>query len=286
MDIVIKNTDNLKKLQIISGLINNKIKNSRIIKKKFYNKFEKNNKINFTGMANGTDIKPIITLQKPFDKPILIEFKTNIDINYLIFELNNSNDKLNTNTIDDLKFDRSQNDLSIDDLVANINNYIYHVKNNQANIYNSFDILVMDTDIEKQQQQQNQIQFNNINKHKIIEWNLELKKFFCLIWKVLEKIHMEFDILKKNTLTNTNDNNIIELIKTETNSVNSNLRSNFSDFNRQINLMILLFVEIKNIFDLADKDNKLLSFETMETILDKYIFVLNYITENLSLLTN
>ena len=97
---------------------------------------------------------------------------------------------------------------------------------------------------------------------------------------------MEFDILKKNMSTNNIDDNILVFLANELDYYNSNLKLNFNNFKKQINLLIVLFIEIKNIFDSADNNKNLLSFNTINMILDKYIFALDYIIENLSRVDN
>lgn len=261
--------DNFKKILIISEVIGNKIKNSRLEKKNFYNKYEKTNKFTLSGMNNGNDIKPVITYTSPFDKPVQLRFKTDIDIdNILLQDQNNSN----------ITFETSQDDLPIDDLIKNINIYIDNVKKLNPIIYQEFNILIETKNDEE-------ISFNNPNIYKIIEWNLELKKFFCLIWKVLEKIYMEFDVYKKNTSPNIITDNILSFLEKQLDYTDSNLRLNFNYLGNQINLIIILFIGIKNIFDLADNDKYLLSFNTINIISDKFIFALNYIIENLTLVT-
>ena len=273
MEIIKKNQNNFKKILIISEVISNKIKNSRIEKKNFYNKYEKTNKISFSGMNNGNDIKPVITYISPFDKPIQLKFKTNIDIDNILLEQNNTN---NTSITFETVY---QDELPIDDLVNSINIYIGGIKKLNSNIYLEFNIL-----IEKKNDEE--ISFNNQNKYKIIEWNLELKKYFCLCWKILEIIYMEFDVFKKNTSPNIINDNILGFLKKELDDTDLILRQNFNNFGKQINLIIILFIGIKNIFDSADNDKYLLSFNTINIISDKYIFALNYIIENLFIVTN
>jgi hypothetical protein len=268
---MIKNDfNNLKKILFISRVINNKISNGKLNKKNFYNKYEKTNKITLSGMNSGIEIRPVITYHSPFDKPIQLKFKTNINIDNILLELNDTK----------ISFELNQKDffpdnLSIDELVTNINKYINGVKKLESNIYQEFEIL-------PDNKNPDEITFSNNNKFKIIEWNLELKKFFCLIWKVMEKIIEEFNIFFKNVSKNNINKNVLFFLQDELNLDNSNLKLNFDNFGKQINLIIVLLIEIKNIFDLADIDKNLLSFNTINLITDKYIFVLDYIIKNLS----
>ena len=281
MEIMIKkkninNLINFKKILIISEVISNKIKKSRLIKKDFNEKYEKTNKITLSGMNkitlsgmnNVTDIKPVITYKSPFDKPIELKFKTDIDVDNLILEENYKSITFESNP-----------DLTIDNLIKNINIYIDNVKELNPNIYQEFNVLIDKKNTEE-------IIFNDLNKYKIIEWNLEQKKFFCLIWKILEKIYIEFNILKKNISSMYINNNVLSFLGNELDYTDSNLRSNFNNFGKQIDLIIIIFIGIKNIFDSADNDKNLLSYNTINIISDKYIFSLNYIIENLSIVTN
>jgi hypothetical protein len=273
MEIMIKkkninNLINFKKILIISEVISNKIKKSILIKKNFNEKYEKTNKITLSGMNNVTDIKPVITYKSPFDKPIELKFKTDIDVDNLILEENYKSITFESNP-----------DLTIDNLIKNINIYIDNVKELNPNIYQEFNVLIDKKNTEE-------IIFNDLNKYKIIEWNLELKKFFCLIWKILEKIYIEFNIFKKNISSIYINNNVLSFLGNELDYTDSNLRSNFNNFGKQINLIIIIFIGIKNIFDSADNDKNLLSYNTINIISDKYIFSLNYIIENLSIVTN
>ena len=165
---IIKNDlNNLKKILFISKVINNKINNAKLIKKNFYGKYEKTNKIILSGMNSGIDIKPFVTYVNPFDKLVQLKFKTNINIDDLILEQTNNN----------IRFELNQNDflmnglenglenglvgLSTDDLIRNINIYIDGVKKLEPNIYQEFDILVDNQNTEE-------ITFNNQIKYKII----------------------------------------------------------------------------------------------------------------------
>ena len=273
MEVMIKkknrnNLINLKKILIISEVICDKIKNSILIRKNFNEKYKKTNRVTLSGMNNGIDIKPVITYQSPFDKPIELSFKTDIDVDNLILEENYKS----------ITFESNLN-LPLDNLIKNINSYIKNVKELNPNIYQEFNVLIEKKNTEE-------IIFNNQNKFKIIEWNLELKKFFCLIWKVLEKIYIEFNIYKKNISSSIITNNILSFLENELDFTNSNLKLNFNNFGKQIDLIIIIFIGIKNIFDSVDNDKNLLSFNTINTITDKYIFSLNYIIENLSIVTN
>ena len=172
--------NNLKKILIVTDIIHDKIKYSKINKKNFMNKFLKKKYI-FNGMKDSKSINKVITYIAPFDKIISLEFETVIDIDEVMLEENK--------TIDfSLKNNKSK--ISIDNLVKEINFYINGVDKFSPNIYQEFNFII---DINND----DEFNFNYHNKFKIISWNLELKKYFCLIWKVLENIYLEFKQYKK-----------------------------------------------------------------------------------------
>lgn len=257
----------LKNLLLINKNISNKIKYSKILKKNFKNKYN-NTKISISGMNTNKNIKQVIKYKSPCDKPIILNFINLIDIDSVMLE-QNKNISFSVVTI------QSELPKTIDELVKNINEYINCVDSYIPNIYQEYDIIVNDSDLDEKN-------FNNFNRFKIISWNLELKKYFCLIWKLLEKIYLEFDQYKKNT-TYSNTTDFLFFFEQELN--NTDLKKHFDYFCNNINNLIILLVEIKDIFDTTDKDKYLLSFNTINIILDKYIFVIDFITKNLTIMT-
>lgn len=257
---------NIKKILLISENIQNKIKNSKINKKNFLKKFEK---IKLEGMESGNEIKTLITYPVPFDKPIKLEFKIEIDIDEVFLEQDES---IGISLIS------NQNTISIDELVSNINVYMDYVNEYKPNIYQEFEIII-------NKENSKEIIFNNQNKFRIICWNLELKKYFCLLWIILEKLYAEFSEYKNN-ISFSNSDTFFKNFENELEEFNLQLKNQFNNFGSQINLIIILLLEIKKIFNQADIDKNILSFNTVIIILDKYDFIMNYIIENLTILQN
>lgn len=258
--------NNLKKILIVTDIIHDKIQYSKINKKNFLNKFEKTNNKIFTGMNDSKLINKVITLTSPFDKIISLEFKTIIDIDEVMLEENKNID---------FSSDYNNSNISIDDLVKKINSYIKGVNNLLPNIYQEFDFIL-------DKNNQDELNFNNLNKFKIISWNLELKKYFCLIWKVLENLYLEFNKYKKNT-SYLNYSNIFSFIEEDFD--NSDLQMHFNNFGKQINTIIILMLEIQKIFEFTDKNKNLLATNTIDIITDKYLFILNFISKNLFIIS-
>ena len=249
--------NNLKKILIVTDIIHDKIKYSKINKKNFMNKFLKKKYI-FNGMKDSKSINKVITYIAPFDKIISLEFETVIDIDEVMLEENK--------TID-FSLENNKSKISIDNLVKEINFYINGVDKFSPNIYQEFNFII---DINND----DEFNFNYHNKFKIISWNLELKKYFCLIWKVLENIYLEFKQYKKN-ISSSNYLNISSFIENDFD--NSDLQIYFNNFGEQINMLIILMLDIKKIFESIDNDKYLLAANTINIIIDKYLFILNFI---------
>ena len=146
-------------------------------------------------MNDSNSINKVIIYKSPFDKIISLEFKSLIDIDEVMLE---ENKNINFSS------EYNKSNISIDDLVKKINFYIEGVNKFLPNIYQEFNFILDKNNDEE-------INFNYHNKFKIISWNLELKKYFCLIWKVLENIYLEFREYKKNT-SYSNYSNIFNYI--------------------------------------------------------------------------
>jgi hypothetical protein len=258
--------NNLKKIMFVTDVIHNKIKFSKINKKNFLNKFKKTNDHIFNGMNNSTLINKVITYTSPFDKTISLEFKTIIDIDDVMLE---QNKKI------DFTSNYNNSNISIDDLIIKINSYIQGINKLSPNIYQEFDFII-------NKNNQDELNFNHLNKFIIITWNLELKKYFCLIWKVLENLYLEFDQYKKN-ISYSNYSNVVNFVEEDLN--NSSFQIYFNNFGTQINMLIILMIEIKKIFESIDDNKYLLAANTIDTILDKYLFILNFISKNLVIIS-
>ena len=261
--------NNLKNLLIISEIIHNKIANSKLKKKHFYNKYDKikgNKEIIISGLISGSDIKKNIYLS-PYDKPIKLDFKLQIDLDDVFLEQNKT-----------INFFNDTNKLDINILVKNINKYIGVVKDFKPNIYQEY-LFTID------EKNSDEIIFNNENKFQIIIWNLELKKYLCLLWKLMEKLYLEFNIYKKNNSVQIKKE-ILDIIQQELFNISNNINIFLNNFEIEINSLIILLLSIKNIFDLADDEKYLLSFNKIDILFEKYLFVINFIINNLTIITN
>jgi len=268
--------NNLKKLLIIGGAIENKIKKSKINKITKVNKLKlkkpkpnlKSNPNVISGLVSGNLIKNNMIYPSPYDKPIKLDFNSQINLDDVFLE--------QTDTIN-FSYSYNKLDIEIDKLVQNISGYIGVVEKFEPNIYQDY-LFTID------KENSDEIIFNNGNKFQIIVWNLELKKYFCLLWKLLEKLYIEFAQYKKNKLSQIEKQEILEIIKQDL--LNGSVDKLFNNFENEINSLIILLLGIKDIFDLADDLKYLLSFDKINILIDKYLFITNFIINNLTIITN
>lgn len=272
---------NIPNVISISSLIKFKIKNIKEEKKRYYEKYQKELELEpepetepksepskFIGLISGKNITwP--TYIPPFDKPIKIKFKSSIGLKDVI-----GNTKLEKEF---LLTESTKTDYpDIKTFINELNDYIGVVKNNQPNIYQIYRFTLNHDDSEN-------IIFNNANKNQIIIWNLMLKKNFCLIWKLLESIR--YTIAEANSKKNLqNDMELLkEYIQIALKESTRELESETIDILTNIlGSLILIMVEIKNIFDELDDNGYILSFDKIDIIADKFIFVLDYIDNKFS----
>ena len=265
-------------VNVFGKLINHQINKIKDGKKKYLEKYkktkQKNSSIDFVGTSTGEQIK-IITYLEPFDKPIMINFLPNSDMYEIFYELNIHE------PFDIVNLDKNED---LDRLIKKINEYIGIVQDNTSNIYDTFNFTIVNNEHDPDPEE---IIFNNYNKKQIIIWNLILKKYYCLIWMFIEKIYLQYKTYKINQESiKTDDKILFELNNEYKNNQKINLKEIFEKFQSQINDLVLVMIWIKKIFDYLDENNKILSFDMIDIIIDKLTFVVNYICKNFIITNN
>lgn len=248
------NLNSHNNISLISAILENRYNKIKIKTTKYreliLNDIEKKNtERKIFGFMSGNDIK-IETFVKPYDEPINLNFKINIDLQ--------DQDKNIVNLF-------KKSDLELEKVIVIINNFIKAINDNTLTIYSSYNYAI---DSEKKEK----IILNNKYIKEIIIMNLEIKKEFCLLWKLFEKIYLLTNQIKKNEINEDDDNQVINIIKN--NAQNDIIKSKA---NNQINDIMEILINIKILIDIADNNKQLFSIDDIDKIVNNYIFLIKYI---------
>lgn len=264
------NKNNLTRTLEITKHIKKKIMRFDIKTKKYLEKYtsdklKPSDKIVITGTSRGENITNNTEYQIPYDKPIKLNFNPTINFSDVIFE---TYDKVNTENF----FTSNEN---IELFVKKLGEYIDWVNKLKPNIYQDYTFFISNDNEENDNNinNKNELQLNNASKFEIITFNLELKKYFCLIWKLIENLYDQICFATKSEINELDD------IKSYV--INKNINKNFNNFKNEINWLIIIMLGIKDIYDECDETRQILSIGQIEIMLEKYFFILDFISSKL-----
>ena len=223
------------------------------------NKFDALTNKKISGFVSGNEIKNRI-YEKPYDKSIIFDFKTDLNLENILDS-------------DNIKLFNSQTSNTLEYLIDTINSYIKTINDNKLTIYNSYNLTIKDD--------KDQLIINNLNIKKIIILNLEIKKEFCLIWKLIENLYLSTINNIKNSNTNNqniknDDDNISYLIKNNLKQFeDSNIE--YNNYINHIYSIIMLLVNIKILINIADTNKYLFSINDIDKMINNFIFIIKNI---------